>query len=37
VIQKTRGHRLVSVLKLGNSRADSHVHVFSTTHYASGG
>ena len=37
VIQQTCGHELVSFLKLGNSRRDSHVHAFSTTTYASAG
>jgi hypothetical protein len=30
VIQKTRGHVPISVLKSGNCRTDGHVHAFST-------
>jgi hypothetical protein len=37
VIQETGGHELVSFLKSGNSRRNSHVHVFSITTYASAG
>jgi hypothetical protein len=37
VIQETGGHELVSFLKSGNSRRNSHVHVFSITTYASPG
>jgi hypothetical protein len=37
VIQETCGHEFVSFLKRGNSRRNSHVHVFSTTPYASAG
>jgi hypothetical protein len=36
VIQETGGHEPVSFLKLGNSRNDSHVHVFSTIYASTG-
>jgi hypothetical protein len=34
MIQEACGHELVSFLKLGNSRRDSHVHLLSSTTYA---